>query len=244
MKKYVFLFALALLMGIAVIGLSVQEGLDRTASNDPTVWEPEIAAFELEDQQQPPPLDATLFVGSSSIRMWHTLAEDMSPLVTIRRGFGGSRMGDVVHYADRLITRYSPRKVVIFVGSNDINISDQPLQAVAAIAEGLEQLLDIIHNSRADTEVFYIAITPTPYSWSKLQAVQAANARAEAVCTNKPRCFFIATEDIFLDEKGQPRKRLYQFDGLHLSVDGYCEWTQRIKPPLMTESTPEENLLY
>ena len=40
---------------------------------------PEIAAFETLDQQENYPKDAILFLGSSSIRLWKTIKEDMAP---------------------------------------------------------------------------------------------------------------------------------------------------------------------
>jgi len=222
-------------LAAGVFFASVYGELRKAADDDPRVWEPDIARFEREDRKHPPPPDAVLFVGSSSIRFWHSLAEDMAPLVTIRRGFGGARINDVIHYADRLITKHSPSKVVIFVGSNDINVSDTPMDAVAVIAEGLEQLVGIIHEARSDTEIYYIAITPTRYSWHKRDAVQAANEAAEAVMAQNSRTHFIATWNLFLDANGEPDRNLYWLDGLHLSAEGYRRWTGRIRPILMSD---------
>ena len=232
MKKWLLLFTLALLSGVFVIGWSVYDEMSKAASDDPLVWESVIADFEAEDLESPPPPEATLFVGSSSIRLWHTLAADMAPLVTIRRGFGGSRMDDVVHYAQRLILAYNPAQVVIFVGANDINVSDNPMQAVEVIASGLQSLIDTIHKARADTEIFYIAITPSIIAWDKYAAVEATNKRAASICDAHDRVHFIATDDLFLKPDGLPEEKLYQFDGLHLSSDGYERWTARIKPLL------------
>jgi lysophospholipase L1-like esterase len=233
LKKLLLLFALALLLSVAVIGVSLYDEMQRTASDDPLVWESAIAAFEEQDRVSAPPADATLFVGSSSIRLWHDLEQDMAPLVTLRRGFGGARMNDVVYYAERLINRYDPAQVVIYVGSNDINVSDTPMEAVPVIREGLRSLLRIIGEHRPGTPVFYIAITPSILSWDKREAVAAANRAAREVCDSHSDATFIATEDLFLTAEGMPDKKLYQFDGLHLSKDGYARWTSRIKPLLM-----------
>jgi lysophospholipase L1-like esterase len=226
---------IAVLLAAGVFFASVYQELGRAASDDPRVWETEIVRFEEEARAHPPPADAILFVGSSSIRFWHTLAEDMNPLVTIRRGFGGSRMNDVVYYADRLITPYRPSKVVIFVGSNDINATDTPMEAVPVIADGLKRLVEIIHRERGDTEIYYIAITPTRYAWRKRAAVEAANAAAAALMAGDPRTHFIATRDLFLNADGEPDRDLFRLDGLHLNSAGYERWTQRIKPILTAD---------
>jgi hypothetical protein len=64
--------------------------------------------------------DVIVFTGSSSITFWSTLEQDMNPLPVINRGFGGSRLNDVVYYAPRLVVAYRPRAVVLFAGTNDL----------------------------------------------------------------------------------------------------------------------------
>ena len=56
---------------------------------------------------------------------------------------------------------------------------------------------------------------------------------ARSVCLQYRQCHFIDTADLFLDKQGQPQGKLYQFDGLHLSREGYQLWTGRIKPLLL-----------
>ena len=61
-------------------------------------WAKSIAAFDEQDKTSPPPKDAVLFVGSSSIRLWDT-AQAFPDLPTINRGFGGSQMSDAARHA-------------------------------------------------------------------------------------------------------------------------------------------------
>ena len=44
----------------------------------------------------------------------------MAPLPVLRHGFGGAKLNDVVYYAERLVSAYRPRAVVVFAGTNDI----------------------------------------------------------------------------------------------------------------------------
>src|SRR4051812_12764767 len=57
-------------------------------------WEKEIAAFEAADRMNPPPKGGILFTGSSTIRLWKTLAQDYPQHKVINRGFGGSEIAD------------------------------------------------------------------------------------------------------------------------------------------------------
>ena len=68
----------------------------KASSEDPAVWEDDIVALEEATRARGALKDPVLFIGSSSIRFWTSLAEDMAPLVTIRHGFGGSKLGDIV----------------------------------------------------------------------------------------------------------------------------------------------------
>src|SRR5690349_16186300 len=82
-------------------------------ANDPTRWEKNIAAFEAQDRENPPPKRALLFIGSSTIVRWKTLAEDFPEYKTINRGFGGSQIEDSAYYADRVVIPYAPRAVFL-----------------------------------------------------------------------------------------------------------------------------------
>ena len=95
-----------------------------------TRFDEAIAAFEAADKTAPPPANAFLFVGSSSIRKWETLAEDLAPLPVINRGFGGSTMPQLNHYADRIVFPYKPRGILVYEGDNDITVSSMTPEKV------------------------------------------------------------------------------------------------------------------
>ena len=135
MKKLV-ITAVLLLAGFASVAVyfGYQEYI-KISSDDPRVWEETIVELENKTTAEDPAADAVLFVGSSSIRFWDTLKEDMAPMSVIQHGFGGSKIYDVVFYAERLITKWNAPKVVIFVGSNDINGNEDNDYFVGELAE-------------------------------------------------------------------------------------------------------------
>jgi|GEM_PF-1160171 len=73
-------------------------------------WRKGIERFENADKKNPPPPHAVLFIGSSSIVLWKTLAQDFPEAKVINRGFGGSRIVDSAYYADRIVIPYKPRE--------------------------------------------------------------------------------------------------------------------------------------
>ena len=80
----------------------------------PERFEKEIQRFEAEDRKTPPPQDAIVCVGSSSMRGWHEkIKNDLSPLTIIPRGFGGSNMNDALYFADRIVLSYNSTLAIL-----------------------------------------------------------------------------------------------------------------------------------
>ena len=61
---------------------------------------PEIDKFKELDKKEYYPPESILFLGSSSIRLWETLKEDMAPMPLIQRGYGGAHFRDLIFYID------------------------------------------------------------------------------------------------------------------------------------------------
>lgn len=67
-----------------------------------------------QEAQLPP--NEIVFIDSSSIMRWTTLANDMAPLTTIDRGFGAATQHDVIHGLDTLTPQARPRAFVLYEG--------------------------------------------------------------------------------------------------------------------------------
>ena len=95
-KKYSFGAVLVLLIVSGCSPLKKYQPADRQ-------WAlPEIRAFEELDAVNDYDKEAILIIGSSSIRLWKTLAEDMAPFPVIQRGYGGAHFRDMVFFTDRI----------------------------------------------------------------------------------------------------------------------------------------------
>src|SRR5262245_4109330 len=81
--------ALAIIHLACLLGCEAGPRAARPESPSASQWESAIRAFEEADRRSPPPADAILFIGSSSIRLWD-LKDSFPDLPAINRGFGGS----------------------------------------------------------------------------------------------------------------------------------------------------------
>ena len=95
-------------------------------------WEKEIANYERHDATNPPPNGAYVFIGSSTIARWKTLAQDLPGLPVVNRGFGGSEIVDSTHFAPRVIFPYAPKVVVLRAGGNDLSAGKSVAQVFAS----------------------------------------------------------------------------------------------------------------
>jgi lysophospholipase L1-like esterase len=192
---------------------------------DPLRWANDISAFDAVGPVQP---GAVVFVGSSSIRLWSTLAEDMAPVPVLNRGFGGSHIYDSVFWSDRLVARYQPSAIVVFAGTNDIS-GDEPRSA-AFVAEGFDALVEDLRRQGTGAPIAYIAISPAPSRARHQQIVEEANRLIAARCAADPTLHFVDTATGLLDADGKPDPRWFRSDQLHLNADGYAHWAAKIRP--------------
>ena len=203
-------------------GLLAEEPADDFAR-----WEKAIAAFEALDKQNPPPQEATLFVGSSSIRLWK-LEQSFPERAVINRGFGGSQIADSLHFADRIVLKHRPKTIVFYAGDNDIAKGKSPDR----VAADFRKFVKTVHAELPETRIVFIAIKPSLARWKLADTIQKANKMIQNECEKNEKLAFADVWKPMLGDDGRPRPELFAKDGLHLNEAGYKVWTEVIEPHL------------
>ena len=191
-----------------------------------TRWETAIERFEQSDREARPVKGAVVFIGSSSIASWETLAEDFAGINVINRGFGGSQIADATFYADRIVIPYQPKTVVLYAGDNDLASGKTPRQ----VLEDYKAFVNRIHRSLPTTKIAFISIKPSPARASLLQHMKDANAQIKAYTSRDERLVYIDVFSPMLDAHGNPRTELFGPDELHMNEEGYRLWKSVIGP--------------
>ena len=184
--------------------------------------------MEAADKSNPPPKGGVLFIGSSTIRGWKTLAQDFPEHRVINRGFGGSQIVDATHFADRLIFPHAPRMVLLRAGGNDIHEGKPAVQVFAEFREFVRK----VHAKLPDTDVVFIGLSPAPARWEEREANKKLNALVEAYSKKTPRVRYVETYDTTIAPDGKPREELFVKDRLHFNADGYRLLADRVRPVL------------
>lgn len=193
----------------------------------PSRWEKAVQAFEQRDKTTPPPQNAILFAGSSSIVGWK-LPQSFPDLQAINRGFGGSQIADSTEFAPRLILPCKPRIVVFYAGDNDIAGGKSPEQ----VLEDFKAFVKAIHEPLPKTKIIFIAIKPSIARWRLADKMRAANKLIEDYTKANDLLSYVDVDKPMIGEDGKPRPELFVKDGLHLSPDGYKLWTELLMPLL------------
>jgi len=194
----------------------------------PAPFENEIRAFELADQKQAPPQHAYLFIGSSSIRKWTTLAQDFPSAKVINRGFGGSQIADSTRYADRIVIPYHPDSIFFYAGDNDLAAGKSPPQVLA----DFDAFLQKVRPALPECDIYFISIKPSPSRAGIIEKGREANRLIEKYIQGKPHLAYVDVFTPMLGPDGKPPADLFVADMLHMNAKGYAIWV-RVMAPLV-----------
>lgn len=188
---------------------------------------PAINAFEKWDKENSFPSEATLLVGSSSINFWESAAA-FPHLRIINRGFGGSITPDILFFYDRVIAKYQPRTVVIYVGGNDIAHGFTVQETV----ENLKTLIGKIATDFPAVKVVYLPISPNLRRWKMWPDMKQVNQKIASYAHKSKHVYYVDTATPLLADDGTPDIKYFADDGLHLNEAGYVLWNILLEPHL------------
>jgi len=231
MRKPPLILSVALVI-LSFLFPSVSTRAEETANK----WEHDISAFEQKDQEAFPPKHAVLFVGSSSIRLWKTLASDFPNHKVINRGFGGSFLSDTAHFADRIVLPYEPSFIVVYAGGNDLNTHHTPEQ----VCDAFKSLVSRVREKQPSTPIAFISLAGNPRRWEQVENVKKANALVEAFTKEQANLLFIDVFHAMLGADGVPRPEIFGPDRLHMNAEGYELWTSIVGKYLPSSDLAEK----
>ncbi len=118
-----------------------------------------------------------------------------------KRGYGGAKFSDLAVYTPRIVAAHHPKAVVIFV-ANDITGNSMSDKSSEEIVQLLDSIIKDIRRHTEPSEIFVVAITPTPSRFKVWSQIDQANHAMEQYCRSSQRVHFIKTKDAYFNEKG------------------------------------------
>ncbi|MEI9957731.1 MAG: G-D-S-L family lipolytic protein [Ferruginibacter sp.] len=134
----------------------------------------DITNFKKKDSIAFPPMNAILFVGSSTFTKWTDVQEYFPGYTIINRGFGGSTLPDVIRYEKDIIFPYQPKQIVIYCGENDVASADTISPQI--VLSRVKQLITDIRGAMPKVNIVFISLKPAPSRWKMKDRMMASNA--------------------------------------------------------------------
>jgi len=166
----------------------------------------------------------TIFYGSSSIRLWEGMYEDLKPLHPVNLGFGGSTLAACVWFFDRIMAPYAPRHIVCYAGENDLGDG----RTAEEVYIFFRQLQACVQKQFPGVPLTYISIKPSIARWNLEKTVRYANQLIKEEIEKSDNQYYLDIFSRMLNANGQPEKELYENDGLHLTKKGYLIWKEAL----------------
>ncbi|MEY3153567.1 MAG: hypothetical protein RLZZ333_2164 [Bacteroidota bacterium] len=196
------------------------------------IFQNEINAFRKQDSLNPPPDDPILFVGSSSFTKWKSINKDFPGYPIVNRGFGGSRLLDVIHFAEETIFTYQPKQIFIYCGENDLAMDSTATPSV--LLERYQTLHKMIRDRLGKKlPIVFVSIKPSISRWKLEQTYLATNQLIQEFLSSDRYAKYLDVHQAMLDENKEVLKDIFIEDKLHMNEKGYAIWIKIIGPQLL-----------
>ena len=156
--------------------------------------------------------DLVSLYGSSSIRMWESMENDLHPLRTVNLGFGGSSYFWCDYFFEEIFEFTRPSKLVLYAGDNDLG-SGVP---EADILSSVDRLIIKIDKKFGSIPVAIISVKPSPSRSYLKEKIESLNRSLSARIARRYRGSFIDVYTEMLHANGALRPELYLEDQLHI----------------------------
>jgi lysophospholipase L1-like esterase len=186
-------------------------------------YEPEVRALERDSAARVNGSRPPVFYGSSSIRMWDTLADDVG-LAVLNLGFGGSTLEACDYYFARLVPPVHPRSLLVYAGDNDLGDGrsvDQVLESFRSLANKVRASLG---TATRPIPFGFISVKPSPARYPIIDRISRFNDAVRVEIESRPGAYYVDVFSRMLDQAGRPLAKYFLEDGLHLNRDGYRLW--------------------
>ncbi len=207
--------------------LEMSNYLDTTFLNR---YEDEIIKFEENDINIGIKEGQILFLGSSSIKHWDSLTEDLFPIPAINRGFGGSTLPEAIYYFNRLAIPYNPATIVLYEGDNDIMA---PFLSPEVILKMFKIFVRMTERYLPETDIYFLSIKPSPSRIDYIDKMLITNMLIEEYCKEKTKLNYIDITDSMYDLNGEIKLDIFQKDEIHMNEKGYELWKEIVKDALL-----------
>jgi lysophospholipase L1-like esterase len=173
--------------------------------------------------------NAVVFVGSSMMANWKTLAADLPELKVANRGIGGDVSRGLLFRFQEDVLDLHPKAIVIGIGSNDLSAHADP----AVIVGNIEALVDLARAADPKVPILLCPVSPRDGASAPLKPGAREDLNARIVALGKAKGLpVLDLQTPFGDAEGKPIAELYAKDRIHFSPEGYRRFAEAMRKQL------------
>ena len=160
-------------------------------------------------------------------------------LATYNRGIGGDTTQGVLDRMKVSLYDLTPSKIVLLIGTNDINGGVK----TEKIVENYAKILSEIERELPEAELYCVSVIPQnttleTYTEIKVSETTARilemNKKIQEIVKNSNQAVYVDLFSLLADENNMLIKK-YSDDGIHLNENGFQVWTELLMPYLKAE---------
>lgn len=181
-----------------------------------------------------------VFLGDS-LTQRYPLADFYPNMPIYNRGIDGDTTLGVLKRLDVSVFALQPSLVVLQIGTNDLQVAELPLEATV---ENIQTIIQKIHHKLPQTNIMLVSLYPVNETPDKLieKIVVGPRQNKDLMWINDhlkhiENVTFVNVYPALLDTSGNLEMRFTK-EGLHLSLNGYAQVTDIIKPVLESLYVP------
>ena len=191
-------------------------------------WSSEIRQLREKSKAYVDKENLIAFYGSSSVRLWGNMDEDLKPHQVINLGFGGSSYWWCDYHFEEVFEFLQPKKMVLYAGDNDLE-NNTPKEEILGF---ISSLIDKIRRKYGEIPISIISVKPSPIRVHLREKIENLNSALLYISRQLPHGSYINIYREMLNFDGTVRPELFLEDQLHLNLKGYALWRKVIKDHL------------
>lgn len=177
----------------------------------------EFTRFIDEEKKGIDTINLVVFIGSSTFTMWHNLSSYFPSSNVLNRGFGGSKLTDVINYADQILYPYKPKQVVLYEGDNDLGSGIKPDDLLS----DLKVFVRMTEIKLPDVPVVLLSVKYSPKRHKNKDKITEFNAKMKEFASTKPQLKYVDIASTTLNADGTYKRELFLADTLHVNQACY-----------------------
>jgi len=189
------------------------------------MWKEEVKLLNEKSKPYKDKENLIAFYGSSSIRMWENMGDDLAPHQVVNLGFGGSSYRWCNYFFEEVFEFINPKKIVLYAGDNDLG-TETPLNEILG---HILSLINKIKRKYGDIPIAIISVKPSPDRLNLKEKIEGLNAELLSITRNLDNGIYVNIYREMLNFDGTVRPELFLEDQLHLNLKGYELWKAVIK---------------